>query len=290
MNTLRTILEKHQVQIPIIQRDYAQGRSDFMSTEIREKFLTSIHNSLIKNQNLHLDFVYGSLKDNKFIPLDGQQRLTTLFLLYWYLGSKEQKDIKFLQNFTYETRASSREFCAKLIQSKLDFSSPTIVDQIKDSSWFIAFWDNDPTIQAMLNMIATLHKKFNEATFFEELEKITFHFFELENFGLDDDLYVKMNARGKALTEFENFKANFEQLLRDVDTDLCEEFSQKIDNEWTDFFWKFGVSDGTYLIDSYFMRYFDYITEMLYYMKDKKPLNLKRKFRYVVVSINILII
>ena len=33
---------------------------------------------------------------------------------------------------------------------------------------------------------------------------ITFQLLDLENFGLSDDLYIKMNARGKPLTNFRN--------------------------------------------------------------------------------------
>ena len=110
------------IQIPMIQRDYAQGREE--EVEIRNRFLKSIFNALVKDENLELDFVYGSIKelDKKihFIPLDGQQRLTTLFLLHWYIGNRELKDeeqgmlLATLKGFTYATRSSARDFCEKL--------------------------------------------------------------------------------------------------------------------------------------------------------------------------------
>ena len=64
---------------------------------------------------LTLDFVYGSQnKDNpKSYPLDGQQRLTTLWLFHWYIALKAgnlEKACDTLKNFSYETRISSREF------------------------------------------------------------------------------------------------------------------------------------------------------------------------------------
>jgi len=201
----------------------------------------------------------------KFIPLDGQQRLTTLFLLYWYFGKKENKDISFLRNFTYETRASSREFCSNLVNATLDFTQNNIVRSIKDSSWFLAFWENDPTINAMLTMIEAIHQKFQGEECYESLELITFNFFKLEKFGLDDDLYIKMNARGKSLTDFENFKAKFEQHLEEINSELKQEFARKIDNNWTDFFWAYCVEDETYLVDKFILRYITYIAEMFYY-------------------------
>ena len=36
----------------------------------------------------------------------------------------------------------------------------------------------------------------------------------VEDGKLTDDLYIKMNARGKALTDFENFKADFLELVK----------------------------------------------------------------------------
>jgi len=282
MNNLKEILNKYDIRVPIIQRDYAQGREEEKVLEIRDTFLNSISDRLTDNNKLHLDFVYGSINDNIFIPLDGQQRLTTLFLLYWYFGKKEKKDINFLNKFTYETRASSREFCQKLIRNKMDFDSGSLVKNIENSTWFLAFWKNDPTIKSMLVMIDSIHKKFTGVNFFDRLENITFKFFELEKFGLNDDLYIKMNARGKPLTEFETFKARFEQFLGDKNESLKLEFSKNIDNKWTDFFWQY--KDNKYLIDKAFMNYFNYITEMLY-NKNKKDSKLFSKLDFKTIEI-----
>ena len=73
------LLETNKISIPIIQRDYAQGRKE--ESEKRERFLESILKHISKQEKLHLDFVYGRVKNNIFYPIDGQQRLTTLVLL-----------------------------------------------------------------------------------------------------------------------------------------------------------------------------------------------------------------
>jgi hypothetical protein len=263
----KNLINKYSIQIPIIQRDYAQGRDEIKVKEIRDNFLETIKNKLEKNEILHLDFVYGSIKNNNFIPLDGQQRLTTLFLLYFYFGKKENQNIEYLSKFTYETRSSSREFCQKLVSSNIDLTQDILSEQIKESSWFLPYWDNDPTIKSVFIMLDSIHQKFRDKTFFSELDNITFEFFELEKFGLDDDLYIKMNARGKPLTPFENFKASFEAILEKIDKDLKNEFSNKIDKEWIDIFWKY--KDKDYLIDEAFMNYFYYITEMLYIKQNR---------------------
>ena len=224
---------KLKISIPIIQRDYAQGRKD--AATIRDKFLDEIFNRLDNNENLFLDFVYGSIEDDKFIPIDGQQRLTTLFLLHLYFAKKERKDCEYLKGFTYETRSSSREFCEKLVVEDFDFTKDEISPDIKDSSWFMPFWENDPTVKSMLVMLDAIHDKFKNSNFYDRLENIKFSFLELKEFGLTDDLYIKMNARGKLLSEFENFKAEFEK-------ELPQEIKAKLDNAWLDLFW--GLKDG----------------------------------------------
>jgi uncharacterized protein with ParB-like and HNH nuclease domain len=73
------LLSLHKVEIPIIQRDYAQGRESKQT--VRERFLNALHKAL-NGKAIELDFIYGDLHADAFQPLDGQQRLTTLFLLH----------------------------------------------------------------------------------------------------------------------------------------------------------------------------------------------------------------
>jgi len=270
--TFWELIKKYSIEIPIIQRDYAQGRIDEKATEIRDKLLKDIYSSLNNESALDFDFVYGSVKNTLFIPLDGQQRLTTLFLLHWYLAKRDDKtssDLSQLLNFTYETRTSSREFCQGLIKSNIELSEEIqLSDLIKDCSWFFLSWEKDPTIKAMLVMLDSIEEVFKNTTgYFEKLTRntnpiISFQFIPIENFGLTDNLYIKMNARGKALTDFENFKAKFEQFIDKKHSDLKSDFSSKIDGKWTDIFWKYKEED---VIDKPFVRYFYYISEMLYF-------------------------
>lgn len=257
ISNLKNILidRKLKISIPIIQRDYAQGRKDAVS--IRNKFLDEIFNRLDNDENLFLDFVYGSIDDDKFIPIDGQQRLTTLFLLHLYFAKREKKEYGYLKDFTYETRNSSREFCKKLVDADIDFTKDEISPYIKDSSWFMPFWENDPTVKSMLVMIDVIHKKFKydkDDQFYDKLENIKFSFLELRDFGLTDDLYIKMNARGKPLSEFENFKAEFEK-------ELSQEIKAKLDNNWLDLFWGLKDSDKEGIdlssVDKRYMAFFN---------------------------------
>ena len=148
-------IQENTIEIPIIQRDYAQGRIG--KEYLRASFLKELKEALDKKQLLKLDFVYGSQENNHLQPLDGQQRLTTLWLLHWYIALKAEKlkeESEKLKNFSYETRISSREFCKKLCEADFtQFIDGNIVDFITQQTWFYSSWKQDPTIQAMLSML-----------------------------------------------------------------------------------------------------------------------------------------
>ena len=270
----------YQIEIPIIQRDYAQGRLG--KEYLRNNFLGNLKQALdhqLLEPALKLDFVYGSEDEGKLSPLDGQQRLTTLWLLHWYValraGKLEEASVK-LRNFTYETRISSREFCRNLCipQNFEEYGGNIgIVDFITSRTWFYSSWKQDPTIQSMLRMIGGTkinNKRGNdiidglEGLFnkrdkenFEKYWKaltsenapIVFYYLPLKDFGLTDDLYIKMNARGKQLTPFENFKADFIEYIEEkakkydawsrfLGSENEKGIPLKLDTEWTDVFWR----------------------------------------------------
>src|ERR1035437_424410 len=88
-----------EIEIPIIQRDYAQGRIDEKTQKIRDRFLDALITAIIvENKPQELDFVYGSIDAGSMQPLDGQQRLTTLFLLHWFIAYKENKLLEAKEN------------------------------------------------------------------------------------------------------------------------------------------------------------------------------------------------
>ncbi|MGI2013127.1 DUF262 domain-containing protein [Shewanella xiamenensis] len=291
-------IKRLKVEIPIIQRDFAQGREN--QSAVRTAFLDALYVYLQEGRpNRDLDFVYGRVIPRKdtgrlkecdetagqFIPLDGQQRLTTLFLLHWYLAQisgkadflREYLSVNGRSLFTYETRSSSREFCDSLMSNDVNFGGlltdkkgqESVALTIQDAGWFFLSWASDPTIRAMLTMLEAIHQKFaGHADFFdrlvdEELPVITFLYLNLHEFKLTDDLYIKMNSRGKPLTHFENFKARLEKKLKSFDAPWpefrlgfrqevvsgYEYFIHKIDTDWADVFWGYrneATKDNTY--------------------------------------------
>lgn len=292
------LLKDNKVVIPIIQRDYAQGRIG--KEHIRGKFLTQIKVALKNPENSgELDFVYGTTDNGVFYPLDGQQRLTTLWLLHWFVASKSGKlndeAKERLKKFSYETRTSSREFCEKLCE--FDISNVSEVsDTIQKQTWFYTAWKQDPTIQSMLRMLKGTEKKDKQDyELIDGLEKLfadcsqtklmdfwdrltndncPIKFSKLEinsnELPVSDDLYIKMNARGKPLTSFENFKADLAGYIQNRTKAFSADekwmklgkedtgFAIKMDMNWMDIFWRNRSSDNA-VDDIYFAflnRYF----------------------------------
>ena len=265
------LLEKYEVVVPVIQRDYAQGRKG--KEYIRKTFLTELKGCIDNKTTGTLDFVYGNIEGNRFYPLDGQQRLTTLWLIHWFISLKAGKlaeDKKILSKFSYETRASSGDFCKALCNQMPDSVSELIVDYIKSQTWFYSSWLQDPTINAMLRTlggdntstddnIEAIFSDVNYNDYRDRLINFSIVNFELmvigtEKLPISDDLYIKMNARGKGLTNFENFKADlvawiqspqnpdkikFDQKvgIKDTQINYKQYYPAKIDNDWMDVFW-----------------------------------------------------
>ena len=274
----------NKIAIPLIQRDYAQGRMDNDVQRVRSRFLDSLYNA-ITNEPITLDFIYGDIDENgTMTPLDGQQRLTTLFLLHWYAAKKEkisEDKYAFLSKFSYETRYSARYFCDELVKFTPSFETALSSD-IKNQSWFPFDWKNDPTISSMLVMLDAIDARFkNVSDIWSALENqaITFYFLPIKDMGLTDELYIKMNSRGKPLTLFEHFKAELEREIRAIDEKTGQNSSnrivEKIDKEWTDLLWNYrnsGTDDADdNIIDDEFLRYFKLVCDIICYLNGKSP-------------------
>lgn len=269
-------IKLNKIVVPIIQRDYAQGRVLPEITRIRNRFLNALFNA-VEGDQITLDFIYGDIDSNGIMtPLDGQQRLTTLFLLHWYAVNKENidsKEYEFLKMFSYETRYSARDFCVHLVNFKpVMLGNISISEQIKNQYWFPLSWIKDQTVSSMLVMIDAIHNKFsNVENLWDKLnaKKISFYFLPIRDMGLTDELYIKMNSRGKPLTQFEHFKAEFERQLKETDLELQKTISSKIDNEWTTLLWNYRGSDN--VIDDEFLRYYRFICDMICYKNGNSP-------------------
>lgn len=214
-------MRKYKIVIPKIQRDYAQGRPS--ASAKREAFAQRLIDALAGNP-LMLDFVYGTVdNDNKDIlyPLDGQQRLTTLFLLAclcrqaqgsWTFSYESRRPAQFFMN-----ELKDRDKMSTILSCAEQAQTTTISDFIKKSPWYFASWSEDVNIAGMLRMLDSLYRYLCDRKGLQPgFEKITFYVKTISGNSTDfDQIYLKMNARGKALSGWDNLKASLDSVIPD---------------------------------------------------------------------------
>jgi hypothetical protein len=335
-NLLAFLTDKN-VRIPQLQRDYVQGSDK--AKEIRDLFICDLVETLsadtpeAKQKTLHLDFIYGSTYEEApasglhphwkegelhfdipnsdvneptkvFLPLDGQQRLTSLWLLHWMLCPETEADAvkKLLSHFSYATRSSSRRFCAALVahigdgELKQQLKNNKAKSALMEAPWFLPAWQKDPTVNSMIEMLVAIGTRLGEvdtAPLWKRLQEgaITFTVIEIQSneFRLTDELYIKMNNRGRLLTDWECDKAKAIECLGEVvfteenaglweslqaneqEKTPADYFSFRIDGRWQDFFWHLSrggespLEDHVQRSDEMMRYFFTWWAEYRYY-------------------------
>ncbi len=339
-NLLAFLTDKN-VRIPQLQRDYVQGSDK--AKEIRDLFICDLVETLsadtpeAKQKTLHLDFIYGSTYEEApasglhphwkegelhfdipnsdvneptkvFLPLDGQQRLTSLWLLHWMLCPETEADAakKLLSHFSYATRSSSRRFCAALVahigdgELKQQLKTNKAKSALMEASWFLPAWQKDPTVNSMIEMLVAIGTRLGEvdtAPLWKRLQEgaITFTVIEIQSneFRLTDELYIKMNNRGRLLTDWECYKAKAIECLGEVvfteenaglweslqaneqEKTPADYFSFRVDGRWQDFFWHLSrggespLEDRVQRSDEMMRYFFTWWAEFRYYHYNK---------------------
>jgi len=180
--------------IPIYQRNYAWGKKEI------EQLINDI-NDYVKDNNLKNNYYIGSLivhnrNDNKLEVIDGQQRLTTLFILLNVL--KIQKTLQ--NNLIFESRIKSTNALKKIssdeyVDEDLNFhiiEAQKIIQKKLNSKDI----DNKKFLEYLLNQVIILQIKV-------PLDTDLNHYFEI------------MNNRGEQLEKHEILKSRLLNILKD---------------------------------------------------------------------------
>lgn len=197
-------------------------------------------------------YVYNDRNDDVYL-IDGQQRLTTLFLALFYFSLKENsnyEDFKYIFRFDeklekigfdYRVRTLTHSFLIELIANSEKLEDLTDINQKK---WFLTDFSNDVTVKAMIGTINKLHEHFKEdkTDYYQFVKKqIRFWHFKTEETSQGEELYITMNSRGQQLADNETVRAKlFEnEKLKTQQID----WGAKWEN-WQDFFWKNKDDEG----------------------------------------------
>lgn len=248
-------INNYKIRVPYYQRDYAQGRTDGGRIDnIRKVFVEELYQAIKGKKQCHLGLVFGSYDtvNSTFIAVDGQQRLTTVFLLHWYVAWRENKlgDYqKLSMNFSWDTRSYSSQFVKLLFEidkSMID-KSRNVINAITTHNNYFSIWENDPTVKGMLTMLEEIERQYPKSEddlsqkLFSDDCNIRYDILKLEK-NSDGKTYLKMNSRGRSLTTFELFKSKF------ID-EYKPSFANKFDNEWLAFMLRMSKDDKGHFAD-----------------------------------------
>ncbi len=248
---IQALLSKFVVRIPKIQREYAQGRKEGKAPAIRKKFVRDLLDQVCgKNDLLQLDLVYGvnaksSDSLTSFLPIDGQQRLTTLYLLAWFCGTDMT-----VWKFDYKSRRAAQFFMDGLKVHPRKGGKPS--DELEGASWFHDSWHSDPSVDGMIVVLDEMYENNKDPIDILRtktgLGKICFYVEEgICGHGMTEDdaekayghLFLKMNARGLPLTDWEVVKNEIDKYAEQKSS-----WREFINADWQENLWPFAKRYG----------------------------------------------
>ncbi len=256
-----------QIVVPEIQRDYVWGEehvrnlissilADFakemnrvgkieklqaLEPELREMVLRSLER---EKPYSNIGFIYA-YKDRElsttYFLIDGQQRITTIFLINLFLAVREAKQTYFERYYfvegnpklDYRVRENAQDFIRCFIRHILD-GSP--LDSVIDQSWYHQEYELDVTIRSILSNYGVISEALADAPLtLDYMEThVEFWFFDTDKSFQGENLYLYMNSRGEMVRGNENLKAALMEPLPEAEKlhwgSLWE--------DWQDFFWK----------------------------------------------------
>ncbi|WP_419699034.1 DUF262 domain-containing protein [Mucilaginibacter sp. NFX135] len=231
-----------QVLIPEIQRDYvwkkeninklllsiiadfsAKTETDASVSEdqlkqipaaLREEFARMMAK---KKTFSNIGFIYAYFDTEqfaKYMLIDGQQRLTSVFLILLHLYIKENRIGAFKRIYypndrpkvDYKVRENAHVFLLDFIDYLLDNGEP---DKVREQYWFYSSYKNDTTINSLIDnyqaIVLLLSNHQLSAEYVEDY--VEFWYFDTNQSAQGEDLYLYMNSRGESVQTNENIKA-----------------------------------------------------------------------------------
>lgn len=270
-----------QVIVPEIQRDYVWQEEQLMGLlnslladffkfatyedislnsalspedrELAESF-NSYRKRLTCTSNIGFIYAYNDEEfAGRYFLIDGQQRITSAFLILLTLAHRNQGITERFRNtyfeeetlkFDYKVRDTSHDFLFKLVPYLLG----TQDEKVDEQMWMYSA--SDATVQNLFKNFRALQRFFSSLSFQQTLlernvteedlygyleEYTEFYYFDTNISEQGEDLYIYMNARGEQVQSNENVKADLLSRLRTLEEK--NEYGTKWE-DWQDFFWQ----------------------------------------------------
>ncbi len=218
--------DNNKIIIPDLQRDYCWGNED---NNLVKGFIEGLI-ELNKEQPITMGMIYGYY--NKYTPehlqlCDGQQRLTTIFLILgvinrilgfskfanYLMSSFEYHNDDQEPYLQYGIRESSLYFLSDLTVHYFLQDDIINIDDIKRQPWFLNEYILDPTINSIISAIRTVENALTELSD-DDCEylgdfittKLEFLFYDMGNRENGEETFVVINTTGEPLTATQNLK------------------------------------------------------------------------------------
>ena len=293
--------EVEQIVIPEIQRDYVWKKEQvegLLSSLVSDysKFDSEVVNVTADNEEIkklfinyykkqqfasNIGFIYAyndAEYKGKYFLIDGQQRVTTIYLLLLNLFKATYQETDFKNKYfkdenlkiDFKVRESSHDFFKNFIRFCLDNDfkesddfKEYFIHKLTAQYWYYDEYKNDKTIQSIIYNYVIIND-FIQANLLNSKEFLNYildfvdcWYFDTNISEQGEELYIYMNARGEQIQNNENIKADLLGALKDTDIKLVssrEDYNQADDinglkkywgkkwEDWQDFFW---INKGT---------------------------------------------
>ncbi|WP_281226974.1 DUF262 domain-containing protein [Flavobacterium aquiphilum] len=250
--------DNRHIIIPDLQRDYCWGDKSHgdNNLELVTGFLDSMNEIFKTDKEIKLGMIYGyeyPTGSNRIYLCDGQQRITTLFLLLGMIN--KQKKNAAIENclisefelnddqeprLQYAIRESTLYFLSDLTCSFFLESHRIKTSEIKNQSWYFKEYDLDPSIQSMISAMEIIEQKLDtddDLNLFADflLNKIEFFYFDMNNRETGEDMFVVINTTGEPLTATENIKP---LIIGNIKDETDRELASNLWEKWEKWFWE----------------------------------------------------
>jgi len=289
-NELSIILEKDNLFIiPDLQRDYCWGniRPEGKNKTLAHVFCSEFVEIAKKSgANAKTELSYGIIytyeyPETFFYISDGQQRLSTLYLIIGVLNSYLNDDrlkkllvSKYNQpRLKYEVRSSTDYFINDLVQHVFLSNDSKVLGNLKKASWFRDEFEYDPSVNSMVEAIKSVHSIIQkaDATLLADfiVQSVGFVWINLKtNDNLEDDSYTKVREYGEKMYEIVNTSGDPMEPNEHEKVHLLSRLAENEKEDWTekwevwqDFFWQ-HKAENQESADEGFNEFLDWIEKI----------------------------
>lgn len=252
-----------KIIIPDLQRDYCWGTTTSKDgSNLVQSFVRNIiNNGFRQNEtDLNLGLLYGYEAPAHHIQLcDGQQRITTLFLLLGMLNKQtgsnafqnqlisyfELKDDDREPYLQYAIRESSLYFLSDLVTQYFLINDNISVDEISKQPWYFGEYNLDPSIQSILAAMKIIEQEVKDidANAFGKyiVEKLSFLYYNMGDRKKGEETFVIINTTGEPLSATENLKP---LLIGNITDEEKRKNASILWEKWETWFWQHRKGAG----------------------------------------------